>query len=76
MKRWGEKKYTTWVTLTISPVDDPDIHTVDCRLTQEGRPYNVYLYGISVYPGVKKENNIELYSRLQDAVAEADMGDF
>lgn len=59
-------RLTSRVTLTISPVDDPDIHTVYCMASQGG-PNGAYEVSrrIDVFP--EKENNWELYRRVQES---------
>lgn len=63
-------RFTSRVTLTISPIDDPDVHTVYCMASQGG-PNGSFEVSrrIDVFPGKEKENNWELYQRVQDSQA-------
>ncbi|KAL4232830.1 putative aminophospholipid-translocase [Mactra antiquata] len=66
--RSDPSKFTSRITLSISPVDEPDIHSVFCTSTQGG-PNAAFERStlINVFPGMEKENNWELYSRVQKA---------
>lgn len=59
-------RFTSRVTLTLSPVDDPDIHTVYCMASQGG-PNGAFEVSrkINVFPA-ERENNWELYQRIKD----------
>ncbi|KAH3737857.1 uncharacterized protein LOC127851647 [Dreissena polymorpha] len=59
---------TSRVTLTLTPVDDVDVHTLYCVANQggSGGSYSVSSK-IEIYPGQQRSNNTELYSRLREA---------
>lgn len=66
--RSDPNRFTSRVTLTLSPIDDPDIHTVYCMASQGG-PNGAFEVSrkIDVFPGLEKENNWELYQRVQES---------
>ncbi|XP_045197860.2 uncharacterized protein LOC123552338 [Mercenaria mercenaria] len=64
----AETNVASRVTLSISPTDAADIHTVYCVAAQ-GDAYGSFETSrkINVYPGVDRENNWELYQRFQES---------
>ncbi|XP_053397828.1 uncharacterized protein LOC128546085 [Mercenaria mercenaria] len=63
-----ETNVASRVTLSISPRDDHDIHTVYCVAAQGDANGSFEIsHKINVYPGVDRENNWELYQRVQES---------